>query len=132
MNFLSDPSFREELNRRMAPIRARQPQTRPVAQLSIKNFMELDREDNTTMLDANLTLFRLDLERGADPNAQRGPNRQAALHAFAMMGPAPTFKWENNWRNCFSSTEPIRTLLRRMGRPLIRLPFERAMLRLRV
>jgi len=87
VDFLTDPNFREELNRRVAPIRAREPKVPSPSQLSIKLLMEAERQDDGTTLDSNLVLFRLALERGADPNAQQGPNKQTALHSFAVMGP---------------------------------------------
>ncbi len=87
MDFLTDPGFREELSRRVAPIRAREPKIPTPFQMSIKMLMELDHEDDGTMLDSNLALFRLALERGADPNAQNSPNKQTALHSFAALGP---------------------------------------------
>jgi ankyrin repeat protein len=90
LDFLQDPAFREELDRRMKPVRnpseGRQPSS---PQMSIKSLMELDQDDGGRTRDANVTLFRLALERGTDPNHRSGANNQTMLHACANM-PADT------------------------------------------
>jgi ankyrin repeat protein len=86
LDYLNDPAFREELHRRMAPIRARRSR-KPLdlAQMSIKDVFMIEGDDGGEMRDSNLTMFQLAFERGADPNRQSGPNKETALHMCAKM-----------------------------------------------
>ncbi|MBI4472467.1 MAG: ankyrin repeat domain-containing protein [Acidobacteria bacterium] len=86
LSLLRDPGFREELKQRMAPIRARRHRMPPsLSQMSVKEMMELERDDDGATLESNLVLSRLAFERGADPNQRNGPNNETALHQFATM-----------------------------------------------
>jgi ankyrin repeat protein len=88
LNLVEDPGFREEVNRRLAALRAGRPQTSPVPaappQMSIKGMLELDRNIDRMTRDFNLTAWQLALERGIDPNSRSGPSGETALHRFAM------------------------------------------------
>lgn len=92
-NLQSEPGYREELARRMAPfIRKRfpdapLPQAGPfsfMAKMSIKEFMELE-GDQGTARDGGVILWKLALERGLDPNLPSGPNGETTLHRLAMV-----------------------------------------------
>jgi len=84
-DFLSDPDFRQEFNRRMAPIREQYTRKLPpLPEMTMKEFMELEGPDDGEMRDSNLILFRLALERGADPNFQF-PDGKTMLHTCGTM-----------------------------------------------
>jgi ankyrin repeat protein len=80
-----DPGFREELNRRLLPIRTRRPQAPPVlSQMSIKDMLEIEHGEDATFRDSNLAFWQLAFERGVDPNSHRGIDGETPLHRFAM------------------------------------------------
>jgi ankyrin repeat protein len=98
----NDPGFREELSRRLAPFRQVQqqqvqrrfPNAPPrgdrgfvsfIANMSIKDFMEIEHDDQGSTHDPNLVFWQLALERGFDPNLTGGPQRETLLHRFAMV-----------------------------------------------
>jgi ankyrin repeat protein len=87
VDLLKDTDFRDELGRRLAPVMAgRKHMPKPPSQMSIKELLDLQRNEHAAFADFNMISWQLALESGIDPNGQSETGGEAPLHRLAMRG----------------------------------------------